>query len=79
MGMMKWTWFFLKTCIVFTLYIANATGSGNIGESGGPYRCSASLHVQVTQSDFSLTSLPPVGGVITTITTSFIELRIITL
>ena len=74
MNRMKWTWFFLKSCIVFMLYIANAISAD---EFGGPYRCSDGAnhaHVQVTQSDISLEDLPPVGGVITTITTSPIEI-----
>lgn len=56
------------------LYIANAISAN---EFGGPYRCDdgANLaHVQVTQSDISLSNLPPEGGVITTITTSPIEI-----
>ncbi|WP_156925643.1 hypothetical protein [Shewanella fidelis] len=67
--MMKWIWFFLKVGVLLIVYVVNA----NARVTGGPYRCSDAgqdAHVQVTKSDFLLSDLPPVGGVLTTITTS---------
>ncbi|WP_156925687.1 fimbrial protein [Shewanella fidelis] len=73
MEIKQWIGFFFKSAIVFIFCIAN----GKSAEFGGPYRCSDGAnhaYVQVTQSDISLSNLPLVGGVITTITTSPIEI-----